>query len=211
MVTSLVAEGTKGRNGRRDWPPGCNSPKCGNFFVLASLKNPSTHQRCPSPECVFLICSVAKWEHFVKKNKPTGSFLAVQWLWLGTLTAEWLGSIPGQGAKILQSMQHGQQTNKQTPCMLSCFSCIQLFVTLWSVAHQAPLSTGIPQARILQWVSMPSSRGSSQPRDWTCVSYVSRIGRWVLYHGPHWGNPNKNPMSGNRYFQTENLLFSTDR
>ena len=29
---------------------------------------------------------------------------------------------------------------------------------------------GILQARILEWVVMPSSRGSSQPRDQTCVS-----------------------------------------
>ena len=29
---------------------------------------------------------------------------------------------------------------------------------------------------------MPSSRGSSWPKDWTRVSYVSCIGRWVLYH-----------------------------
>ena len=28
---------------------------------------------------------------------------------------------------------------------------------------------------------MPSSRGSSQPRDQTCVSYVSCIGRQILY------------------------------
>ena len=41
---------------------------------------------------------------------------------------------------------------------------------------------GILQARILAWVAMPSSRGSSQPRDQTCISYVSSIGRWVLYH-----------------------------
>ena len=31
---------------------------------------------------------------------------------------------------------------------------------------------GILQARILEWVSMPSSRGSSWPRDQTCVSYI---------------------------------------
>ena len=31
----------------------------------------------------------------------------------------------------------------------------------WTVAHQAPLSMGILQARILEWVVMPSSRGSS--------------------------------------------------
>ena len=30
---------------------------------------------------------------------------------------------------------------------------------------QAPVSMGILQARILEWVAMPSSRGSSQPRD----------------------------------------------
>ena len=29
---------------------------------------------------------------------------------------------------------------------------------------------GILQARILEWVAMPCSRGSSQPRDGTCVS-----------------------------------------
>ena len=41
----------------------------------------------------------------------------------------------------------------------------QLFVTLWTLAHQAPLFMEILQARILEWVAIPSSRGSSQPRD----------------------------------------------
>ena len=66
-------------------------------------------------------------------------------------------------------------------CMLSDFSHTQLFATLWTVVRQAPLSMGILQARILEWVAMPSSRGSSQPRDGTWVSYVSGIGRQVLY------------------------------
>ena len=48
---------------------------------------------------------------------------------------------------------------------------------------------GIFQARILEWVAMPSSRGSSQLRDQTHVSYVSYIGRWVLYHWYHLGSP----------------------
>ena len=34
---------------------------------------------------------------------------------------------------------------------------------------------GILQTRILDWVAMPSSRGSSQPRDRTCVSCVSCV------------------------------------
>ena len=34
---------------------------------------------------------------------------------------------------------------------------------------------------ILEWVAIPSSRGSSWPRDQTCVSYISCIGRRILY------------------------------
>ena len=48
---------------------------------------------------------------------------------------------------------------------------------------------GILQARILEWVVMPSSRGSSWPRDRTCVSHVSCIGRQVLYYWATWEAP----------------------
>ena len=59
---------------------------------------------------------------------------------------------------------------------LSRFSRVQLSATPWTVACQAPLSMGILQARILEWVAMPSSRGSSQPRDRTQVScFVGRF------------------------------------
>ena len=88
------------------------------------------------------------------------------------------------------------KTWKQPKCQLTyewikkmwyvCVYCAvlshaQLFTTPWTAARQAPLSMGTLQARILEWVAMPSSRGSSQPRDWTCVSYVSCIGRRILY------------------------------
>ena len=54
--------------------------------------------------------------------------------------------------------------------MLSCFGHVGLFVTLWTVALQAPLSIGIVQAIILEWVAMPSSRWYSLPRDQICIS-----------------------------------------
>ena len=41
---------------------------------------------------------------------------------------------------------------------------------------------GILQARILEWVAISFSRGSSWPRDWT---QLFCIGRWVLYHWCH--------------------------
>ena len=73
-------------------------------------------------------------------------------------------------------------------------SRVWLFATPWTVAHQAPLSMGIFQARIMQWVVMPSSRGSSQPRNQTgllhcrqILNHLSqqgspRILEWVAYH-----------------------------
>ena len=46
---------------------------------------------------------------------------------------------------------------------------------------------GIFQARILEWVAIPFSRGSSWPRDWTRVSCVSSItGTWILHHSTTW-------------------------
>ena len=42
---------------------------------------------------------------------------------------------------------------------------------------------GISQARILKWVAISFSSGFSQIRDWT---WVSCIGRWILYHWASW-------------------------
>ena len=62
---------------------------------------------------------------------------------------------------------------------------------------------GILQARVHQWVAMPCSRGSSQPRDWTQVSYIvgrfftteppgkpSGYNRWTNLDGQHKGGHN---------------------
>ena len=48
---------------------------------------------------------------------------------------------------------------------------------------------GILQARILEWVAMPTSRGPSQPRDQTPVTYVFCIGRRILNHWTTRGSP----------------------
>ena len=56
-------------------------------------------------------------------------------------------------------------------CALSP-SPVWLFATSKTVAHQAPLSIEIFQARMLEWVGKPSSRASSQPRDRTQVSHI---------------------------------------
>ena len=60
-------------------------------------------------------------------------------------------------------------------CAKSLQSCPTLCVRM---DHGLPGSSvlGILQARILEWVVMPSSRGSSQPRDQTLIFYASCIG-----------------------------------
>ena len=54
-----------------------------------------------------------------------------------------------------------QLSYQGSPKSISLLSHIQLFVTPWTVACQAPLSIGILQVRILEWVALPFSRGSS--------------------------------------------------
>ena len=72
---------------------------------------------------------------------------------------------------------------KECVCVCVCMctqslSCAQPFETPWTAARQAPLPMGILQARILEWVAMPSSRGSSQPWDKTQVSCI--VGRLFI-------------------------------
>ena len=57
---------------------------------------------------------------------------------------------------------------------------------------------GILKARILEWVAMPFSKGSSWPGDQTCVSYISCIGRRTLCCERRMGNPIIGEMAENR-------------
>ena len=71
--------------------------------------------------------------------------------------------------------------------MISYFSCVRLFLTLWTPA---------PGDSLCPWDSLNMNIGvgchalrSSQPRDRTCISYISCIGRRVFYHLCHLGGP----------------------
>ena len=83
---------------------------------------------------------------------------------------------------LLLMVQQMKLITNMPACMLSRFSRVWLFATLWTITRQAPLPIGILQARILHWVAVPSSRGSLCPGDQTLVSYISCTDKWVLYH-----------------------------
>ena len=73
-------------------------------------------------------------------------------------------------------------------CAQSLLSCLTLSDDMDRSPAGSPIH-GILQARMLEWIAMPSSRGSSRPRDQTCVSSVSRTGRQVLYGYHYLGSP----------------------
>ena len=60
---------------------------------------------------------------------------------------------------------------------------------LMDCSLSGPSVHGILQARMLEWVDIPFSRGSSQFSNGTQVSDVCCIGRWVLYQKHHLGSP----------------------
>jgi len=84
-------------------------------------------------------------------------------------------------ASVGKSTDELKRSSTNRLCMCSV---IQLRPTLCDPMDCSPPGSsvhGILQARILEWVAISSSRGSSQPRDWTWVSCVSCTGRQILY------------------------------
>ena len=70
--------------------------------------------------------------------------------------------------------------------------CPQSYLTLCDPMDCSPPGSSVPgisRARALKWVAISSSRGSSRPRDQTCLSFVSCIGRQILYHCATWEAP----------------------
>ena len=85
--------------------------------------------------------------------------------------------------------------------------CVQFFAPLRAVACQTP--PFVEFSRQEYWSELPCFlQGIFWPRDWTCISYVSCIGRWVLYHyKPRWfivSTFNFLPSS-NVYYLTHNM------
>ena len=77
---------------------------------------------------------------------------------------------------------------KQTNC---CSSRRWVVSDSWDPMNCSPPGSTvyrISQARILKWVAIPFSRGSSWLRDWT---HIPCIGRSILYHWATWEALNK--------------------
>ena len=138
------------------------------------------------------VCRKAGWkdlrEDWIEHSDPISITLAIRQL--SFLFFLW-GSGRAQDLSLGYCMQMHTHILQPHACMciLCHFSRVWLFETPMDYSPPGSSVHGILQARILESVAMPSSRGYSQPRDQTHVSYISCIGRCVLYHWRHLGSP----------------------
>ena len=88
-------------------------------------------------------------------------------------------SVPG---KLVGVVDHPTMS----VCMLSLFSCVWLFATLWTVARQAPLSMEF--SRQEYWSELPCPPPGDLSYPWIEPVVFSYIGRQVLYHWCHLGS-----------------------
>ena len=111
------------------------------------------------------------------------------------------------------------QVQKACVCMLVHFSRVQLFVTLWTIAHQSPLSMGFSRQEYWRRLSCPPPGESSQLRDRTQLSRIAGVfftswAKWALRYLVsnaamrlahlclHWEHSTVSGM----YFSTSNLI-----
>ena len=140
--------------------------------MRSTFKSVSSKQsRLPNIMSVGLIQSA---EDFKRKDWPLRKkeFCIINYSW-----------VPGLPFRIASPHNH------VCTFSYSVVSRLSLRQSLWDSMDCNPPGSSVPgivQARILEWVATSSSRGSSQPRDQTHVSWTSCIGRQILYHCTTW-------------------------
>ena len=139
---------------------------------------------------LFLCCGVLNCS--VQFNSVTQSCL--------TLCDPMNHSIPGlpvhhQLPESTQTHVHraGDAIQPSHPLPSPSLSCVQLFATPWTVAHQAPLSMGTLQRRIPEWVAISYFRkgfpGGSDDKESTCHAYPGSIPGLERSPGEEYGYP----------------------
>ena len=116
--------------------------------------------------------------------------------YLPSASALALGSLAGLGPEYLSV------TTTWEPFAENCCRLAQSCPALCDCMDCNPSGSpvyGISQARILAWIAISSPSGSSQPRDWTCICFIS--GRFFTTA------PAGKRLAGNR--TSNSVLYST--
>ena len=103
---------------------------------------------------------------------------------LMNLNGIWKQCVPGDWG-FFQSFWAGRLGKFLMQC-IQCVQPLKLCPALCNPMDGSPPDStvhGTFQARILEGLAISFSRGSSWPKDWTCVS---SIGKWILYQRTTW-------------------------
>ena len=106
---------------------------------------------CESPDILLFPSLLNKWPSYARHWTDLD-------YWSLILTPE---PVRLTGKPLLQVFQ----TLREPVSVLSCFSRVQLFATLWTIARQAPLSMGFSWQEDWSGCHALPYRGSSWPRD----------------------------------------------
>ena len=158
----------------------------GNFVLLCSHLPRSIH-------------SMSKNEGLslglIRLFQTLPSFLHISKAWLSNLKTD-RRSERGIGTRPPVCKHSLSLSNFSTHVdMLSCSVMSNSAVPMyWSLPGSSVHE--IFQTRVLEWVAISYSKGSSWPRDQICIFWISCIGRWIFcYHTTWvWSWINKPPM-----------------
>ena len=154
-------------------------------FTASSFKIWKSTTGIPSPPPALFVVMLSK-AHLTSHSRMSGSRWAITPSWLSYLHAYmypfWYLRFVLSILAILINLMFSLNYCMHRTCVHA--KSLQLCPTLYDSMNYSPPGSsvhGILQARILEWVAMPTSRGSSQSRDQSYATYVSCIGRWILY------------------------------
>ena len=102
--------------------------------------------------------------------------------WASLISSAEGGTLPILENKVIKLYYWGMFhfLNKITVCVLSRFSCVWLFATLWKVAHQTPLSMEFSRQEHWSGLPCPHQGGFPNPGIELCFLRLLHC-RWILY------------------------------
>ena len=155
----------------------CFSPSCFQILIIAHFENLRCTRLCSK---LFTLNLCGKNYYNLHTRDEKSETLG------GLMNFPKVTYLVGGGSKgcqaLCQMSLHGLFNFHHNACMHATLH-VQSCSALCDPINCSPPGSslhGILQARILEWVALPSSRGSSPSKDETCTSYVSCTGSWVL-------------------------------
>ena len=157
--------------------------------IKSEMTKAPTHARCfCAGHNLHRLTQQPCWSCIFVLSIRLGLYLLPKCVW-GAYCVSNVGTSVAQQTKQIKISTSRNLHSSGTYSLVGVVQSLKSCPTLCNPMNCSPPGSsvhGILQARILEWVALPSSRASFRPRDWTRISYVSCIDRRVLYHWATW-------------------------